>query len=152
VNVSWRIVEEEGEVYEILNQNKVQNVPQCVDLCDVGDALFHQTQVQIFARAVWLPEDFRPSNSLLRHHRLILDAVGEGYPHRSNRYVDCANAPTCHSLTYFSSAHADQLGILHYDISLGNILITRDSGNGGSEDFISDGGGILVDWDLCSRV
>ena len=68
----------EGEVYAILNWDLVRNIPQRVDFCDVGDALFHQTrQVQRFARAVWLLEDFRPSISLLRHHRLVLDTVGE---------------------------------------------------------------------------
>lgn len=59
-------------------------------------------------RAVWLAASevstFRPSISLLRHHRLILDTVGEkaaNLPVRSNRYVDYVNVPICRSLTYF---------------------------------------------------
>ena len=78
---SWRVIEDdcvmEGEVYEILNRNKVWNVTQRGDFCNVGAALLHQTQVQRFACAVQLPEDFHPSILLLRHHRLILGTVGE---------------------------------------------------------------------------
>jgi hypothetical protein len=78
---SWRDVADgvksEGEVYQMLRQGHVKNVPLCVDFCDVGEVRYHQTQARHFSEAVWLPGGLRLSIPVLRHHRLILDTVGK---------------------------------------------------------------------------
>lgn len=52
---SWRIVAAdttmEGQVYQMLNQGEVKNVPYCADFCDVGEDRYHQTQTQNFVRS-----------------------------------------------------------------------------------------------------
>ncbi|KAI0246697.1 hypothetical protein BJV78DRAFT_1157686 [Lactifluus subvellereus] len=51
------------------------------------------------------------------------------------------NVPKC--VDFCNVAHKDAYN-LGRDISVGNILLTQDS-----EDCVSDGGGVLIDWGLC---
>ncbi len=73
---SWRVkahgCRPEGEVYEILNRGHARNIPKCVEFCDVGDEAYHQTRSQTFAASLH-GKQFNTH----RHHRLILDTVGE---------------------------------------------------------------------------
>jgi hypothetical protein len=144
---SWRDVaggvKSEGEVYQMLHQGNVKNIPLCMDFCDVGGVRYHQTQTRLFSKAVWLPGGLRLSISVLRHHPLILDTVGKNLDEFSSsrqmvRAV-CA-ALVGMSLTLVISfldadttsiAHkgAYLLGVLHRDISPANILITDDNDN-----------------------
>jgi len=77
---SWRVafneVMREGEVYAILNKAKVPNIPRCSASGDVSDEVYHSTSTDRFANASWAikrTHEFTPH----RHHRLILDDVGE---------------------------------------------------------------------------
>jgi len=67
----------EGEVYEILYRNKVQNVHNAWASAASAMGSSIKRRFRYLPVLLWLPEDFRPSISLLRHHRLILDTVGE---------------------------------------------------------------------------
>jgi hypothetical protein len=74
---SWRIdcagIVPEGDVYHILESNRVPNIPHCSASGDVGE---HRTQTNRYTNASWAVKSshsFTPH----RHHRLILDHVGE---------------------------------------------------------------------------
>ncbi|KAI0245684.1 hypothetical protein BJV78DRAFT_1137314 [Lactifluus subvellereus] len=72
-----------------------------------------------------------------RHHRLILDTVGKRLDKFSN------SQELVRAVRAALIAHKDAYlhGVLHRDISLGNILITDDP---------AFDGGLLIDWDLCN--
>ncbi|KAI0253866.1 hypothetical protein BJV78DRAFT_1122546, partial [Lactifluus subvellereus] len=138
---SWRVVVPngavEGEVYRVLNGHNVKNIPQCVEFCDFGWDCYHETQTRSFYDQPWLPQGLQ-SIPIRRHHRLVLDTVGKRLDQFSNSHeLVC----TIHADIY-SVAHKEAYlhGVLHRDISFGNILIT---------DNAAFDGGLLIDWDLC---
>ncbi|KAI9442083.1 hypothetical protein BJY52DRAFT_1089943, partial [Lactarius psammicola] len=137
---SWRIVAAnttmEGQVYQMLNQRKVRNVPLCVDFCDVGEDNYHKTQTESLVHESWVPQELQYSFPVLRHHRLVLDNVGKSLENftSSHEMVRAVRAAlVAHKEAYFQ-------GVLHRDISSGNILITDDK---------AFDGGLLIDWDQC---
>ena len=155
---SWRLVIEgvpkEGDVYSKFKANGVPNVPHCSNSGDIGDDTYHSMQTDRFLNANWAPNyayDLTPH----RHYRLILDDIGQPldsfncsrdmvravcaaligqfFLSTVEVYLTDLHTPVAHKSTY-------KCGILHCDISPGNILITP----GNNFD-----GGLLIDWDLC---
>jgi len=78
---SWQVVAPnvvtESDIIRKLNDRGTPHIPLCVDSCDMGDNKFHETKTGEFSNAAWVPSGFKFSFSKLRHHRLILDAVGK---------------------------------------------------------------------------
>ncbi|KAH9018447.1 hypothetical protein EDB84DRAFT_1231509, partial [Lactarius hengduanensis] len=78
---SWRVacdgIMREGELYKILNDAKIPNIPYCSASGDVGEDTYHFTRTHAgqFVDAPWAlispTHVFTPH----RHHRLILDDV-----------------------------------------------------------------------------
>ncbi|KAH9030590.1 hypothetical protein EDB83DRAFT_2229720, partial [Lactarius deliciosus] len=77
-----------------------------------------------------------------RHHRLILDTVGK----KLNCFKSSWGLVKAINDAIIAHKEAHNIGVLHRDISPGNILITE---NTDSEGKATDGGGLLIDWDLC---
>ncbi|KAH9077764.1 hypothetical protein EDB83DRAFT_1512338 [Lactarius deliciosus] len=141
---SWRVKAAgclmEGKVYQILNDGRVPNVPTCLDFCDVGSEEHHQTHTQLIARSLAVASDHQFNTH--RHHRLILDTVGK----KLNRFKSSRGLVKAINDAIIAHKGAHNIGVLHRDISSGNILITE---NTDSEGKATDGGGLLIDWDLC---
>jgi Fungal protein kinase len=156
---SWRPllkgILKEGDVYSIFQTNGVSDVPYCSSSGDIGDKTYHLTQTDLFSvKANWAPNyvyDLTPHC----HYCLILDDIGQPFDKfkRSHDMVHAVHAALVgkfffdrvevylsDSCTLVAHQAAFKCGILHCDISPGNILITSDT---------RFNGGLLIDWDLC---
>ncbi|EJF57519.1 hypothetical protein DICSQDRAFT_69235, partial [Dichomitus squalens LYAD-421 SS1] len=133
---AWRIddadVEQEGATLEFLNDHKVKHVPTLVCHGDLGQ--FTESQDH------WLA--FRPRNTFNlerhSHYRLVMKEVGLPLEEFSGQLLQ--------SVLLFGvlSPRAFEAGIIHRDVSAGNILIYKDD----------DGKwhGLLNDWELSKRI
>lgn len=156
---SWRLllegVPKEGDVYSRFEANSVPNVPRCSNSGDIGDDEYHSTQTNLLVNANWA-FSCTPDVTPHRHYRLILDDIGQPLEsfERSSDMVQAIYAALIGVffvrgvetyLIMYSLAHqsAYKCGILHRDLSPGNILITSDA---------KFSGGLLIDWDLCKDV
>ncbi|KAI0057012.1 hypothetical protein BV25DRAFT_1920545 [Artomyces pyxidatus] len=137
---TWRIdspeFAQEGETYKILQAAKVKNIARFIGACDVSDAegVAHATLTQVYARMPWACETDYVIG--YRHYRLMLDTVGVPiWTFESSYQLISAvwDAIEGHKDAY-------EAGILHRDISVGNILIGP------------DGRGLLIDWDFAKGV
>ncbi|KAF8498954.1 hypothetical protein F5888DRAFT_1633507 [Russula emetica] len=139
---SWRLVKEgipkEGDVYSRFKANAVPNVPHCLNSGDIGKEIYHSTRTDHFVNQNWNPNYVYDLTSH-RHYRLILDDIGQ--PLDSFKCSQDMVRAVYAALTAYESAH--NCGILHRDISPGNILITSDK---------TFEGGLLIDWDLCKDI
>jgi serine/threonine protein kinase len=158
---SWRLVidrvPKEGDIYSKFKANAVPNVPHCSNSGDIGNKTYHSTRTGEFIDKDWAPNYMYDFTSH-RHYRLILDDIGQpldnfkcsqdmvravyaaligkfflGILGKVEVYLSELCTPVAHESAY-------RLGILHHDISPGNILITSDK---------NFNGGLLIDWDLC---
>ena len=158
---SWRVVlngvPKEGDVYSKFEAEGVPNVPRCSNSGDIGEDRYHSTQTDRFCREGWFAR-YEYGLTRHRHYRLILDDIGqplEGFK-CSRDMVRAVRAALIGKFvigrvevyvaergTRVAHKHAYKCGILHRDISPGNILITSD------ERFE---GGLLIDWDLSKDI
>ncbi|GJJ09174.1 hypothetical protein Clacol_003396 [Clathrus columnatus] len=129
---SWRLDSQtpEHDVYHRLRTSNVSHIPTVVE---GGDILDHETFTQglLEEKLVWIRN---PSRRLKkhRHYRLILKEIATPlHSFSSTKILVSAirDAMEAHRAAYFSA------GILHGDISSGNIMIYNN-------------GGLLIDWDL----
>jgi hypothetical protein len=90
---SWRIVHDdvipEGEIYAMLHQKSVPNVPHCLNCGDIGDEIYHKTQTHKFIS--YMPKGSESKVIIHRHYRLVLDTVGRQL-HDFKRSKDMARA------------------------------------------------------------
>ncbi|KAI0057010.1 hypothetical protein BV25DRAFT_1920543 [Artomyces pyxidatus] len=137
---TWRIdspdFAPEGETYKILQAAKVKNIAKFIGACDVSDTESgeHATLTQVYARMPWACKT--QDMVRYRHYRLMLETIGEPiWTFKSSYQLISAVWDTIegHSGAY-------EAGILHCDVSVGNILIGP------------DGRGLLIDWDLATSV
>ncbi|KAL7277817.1 hypothetical protein ACG7TL_008761 [Trametes sanguinea] len=148
---TWRVNHEgtrkEGDILGYLNEQGVENIP--TRLCH-GDVFPPEFQATI-SHVVWAEENPKVLACTLkahRHYRLVVEEV-------CLPMNDFVNAD---ELIYFTtrciSAHSSayQKGILHRDISAGNVLIFP-------REYIDDDGklqidrdGLLTDWELSKDV
>jgi serine/threonine protein kinase len=160
---SWRIniigVPKEGDTYAILRAHDVPHIALCSNSGDIGDDTYHSTQTHFFFDADWIPSKPAAEFTPHRHYRIVLDTIGTPLE-RFKCSQDMVRAihvsligeffgswNVCFTLmddvtTIAHKAAYQDCGILHRDISPSNILISE--GN--------DGGGLLIDWDLCKIV
>ncbi|GJJ09181.1 hypothetical protein Clacol_003403 [Clathrus columnatus] len=129
---SWRLDSQtpEHDVYDRLRSNNVPNIPTVIE---GGNVLDHETFTQdlLGENLVWIRD---PPTRLKkhRHYRLILKEIATPlHSFSSTKILVSAihDAIRAHRAAYFSA------GILHRDISSGNIMIYNN-------------GGLLIDWDL----
>ena len=157
---SWRLllddIHPEGVVYERLHQNSVPNVPYCSMASDVAEE-YHRSQTDKFASRYWsnpYMHQFTPH----RHYHLVLDTIGQRletfkssrkmvkglYASLLGKLAQCWQSRNV-SLTRITAHRAAyKAGILHRDLSPGNIMLVD------SETNIQDG--MLIDWDLSKFV
>jgi hypothetical protein len=150
---TWRVdlpgIEQEGKTYWLMEEAQVRNISPC---SAAGDIKGHRTVTHLYNNKSWACK----GRKLVPHHhyRLVLDIIGDSLKDFSSSrtmlrcVVDALqgkcflfDAPVHYSFLV-PSAHEDaynKAGILHCDISVGNILITN-------------GHGILIDWDLSKRM
>ena len=85
---SWRInlpdIQKEGEVYKILNEANVANVPQCLVSGDISTD-YHATKTNLYAGKPW---NCRSDLRLIPHQhcRLVLDVYGRVLYEYSSSY------------------------------------------------------------------
>ncbi|KAF9475561.1 hypothetical protein BDN70DRAFT_864698 [Pholiota conissans] len=128
-------IEKEGDIYKILEDKEVKNTAAFGMGNDVRD---HETVTQDLASRTNLPWLTRGKRlTPLRHYRMTLNNVGRGLSlfKSSHEFISAiADAMEAHDEAYHKA------GILHRDISIGNIM------------FRGDGKGMLLDWDLCIKL
>ncbi|KAF5371807.1 hypothetical protein D9758_003396 [Tetrapyrgos nigripes] len=129
----WRIDSpefmSEGEIYKLLEEKGVRNIPSCVIAGDVNpDSKYHSTLMQ---------RQLGESEPALRshvHYRLVLEEVGVGNVTKckdTKEFVTVLrDALTAHKDAF------DKAGLLHRDVSIGNIIV------------MGNGRGLLVDWEF----
>ena len=157
----WRLdiegVPKKGNIYSKFKTNKVPNVPCCLNLGDVGNPAFHSTQTNHYTTKPWAP-NFKYRLTLQCHYHLILDDIGQPLDSfkcsqdmmhaihatlAGKVFLDRVEVCLSESFTPIAYKFAYDYGILHCDISPGNILITSDD---------NFAGGLLIDWDLCKDI
>ena len=146
----WRVdangIEKEGDIYKKLHENEVPHTP----LFDCGGDVLQgqETLGHTHTFRMWREINI----DCYRHYRMGILTVGRSLLRfkSSHEYVSAITDaiegehifPTRGIIIYHLSAHQCALvkaGILHHDISVGNILIDE------------DGRGLLIDWDLCAQ-
>lgn len=100
---SWRVLLDdilpEGDVYTMLHQKSVPNVPHCWPFGDVGDDTYHTSRTHEFVGICGEPlsRRFMPH----RHHRLVLHTIGRKLQdfNRSWEMVNAVHAALLGELT-----------------------------------------------------
>ncbi|KAH9162841.1 hypothetical protein EDB89DRAFT_1860451, partial [Lactarius sanguifluus] len=135
---SWRIdlpdIRPEGSVYKTLNGAGVRNVPRCLASGDILTAQYHKTQTWDYVKQPWACHSdthFLPH----RHYHLTLDIIGRLLVQFNSSYEMVRAVRD--ALIAHMDAH--KAGILHRDLSPGNIIMDDDRG-------------YLIDWDLSKPV
>ncbi|KAH9020340.1 hypothetical protein EDB84DRAFT_578182 [Lactarius hengduanensis] len=143
----WRTdrdgIQKEGDVYRELHDAQVPNiarlglagdVPLLPECGRTDSPAVQRTMTQEFVKD-WCPG--QPRVDPYVHYRLVLETLGSPlHTFKSTREM-CKvirGAITAHTGAY------ERVGILHRDVSAGNILITEERS------------GILIDWDLSKKV
>ncbi|KAH9017122.1 hypothetical protein EDB83DRAFT_192136 [Lactarius deliciosus] len=143
----WRTerdgIQKEGDVYRELHDAQVSNiarlglagdVPLLPECGRTDSPAVQRTITQEFVKD-WCPG--RPRVDPYVHYRLVLETLGSPlHTFKSTREL-------CRVIRDAINAHTgayERVGILHRDVSAGNILIT------------DNGSGILIDWDLSKKV
>ncbi|KAH8977385.1 hypothetical protein EDB86DRAFT_2817875 [Lactarius hatsudake] len=143
----WRTdrdgIQKEGDVYRELHDAQVSNIARLglagdvplLPECGRTDCpAVQRTMTQGFVKD-WCPG--QPCVDPYVHYRLVLETLGSPLNTFKSTRELCKvirDAITAHTGAY------ERVGILHRDVSAGNILITE------------DGSGILIDWDLSKKV
>ncbi|KAF8270304.1 hypothetical protein EI94DRAFT_1439202, partial [Lactarius quietus] len=144
---SWWVllddVTPEGEIYSRLHRHSVPNIPLCSCASNVGDDTHHKSRTHKFI----VKSKPRPSLHITshRHYRLVLDDIGRKLQSftRSWEMINVVHTSLVGTLTH----PAYKAGVLHRDISVGNIMIIDNENE--REDLR---GGMLIDWDLSKLV
>jgi len=166
---SWRVllkdIEPEGEIYRRLHENGVCNIPSCLSAGDVGPDVHHRSRTHEFTRDV-IGNGTRYKLTPHRHYRIVLGTIGRrlGEFRSTHELVNAMYAALKGETIIFFAvcvgnltpvvAHeaAYRVGILHRDISPGNMLIASDDELDRTDPYESKiEGGLLIDWDL-SRI
>ena len=154
VKDTWRVdlpgIEKEGETYRLMEEAQVKNIAPCSASGDVGN---QRTLTHLYENKLWACKAKKPLVPHC-HYRLVLDIIGESLTEFSSssemlrcvvdalegKWQSCnASAGLLISITIAHEEAYMKAGVLHRDISIGNIIIVG-------------GRGILIDWDLSKRM
>ncbi|KIJ09577.1 hypothetical protein PAXINDRAFT_172454, partial [Paxillus involutus ATCC 200175] len=127
-------VQPEHEIYAMLHEANMSNIPQVVCGGDVGGP-GSETDIHELAGAPWLCVKLKITPFV--HYRLLLDVVGRpltSFKCTKELVRGILGAMKAHWSAYQS------VNLLHRDISTGNIILT------------DDGEGLLIDWELAKKV
>ncbi|RDB29759.1 hypothetical protein Hypma_013831 [Hypsizygus marmoreus] len=144
---TWRVdlpdMEKEGQIYQTLHEKKVPYISKIVCAGDVYPSTGvdnHRTRTHLYGDSNWLKlqpkwipiEGLRPHS----HYRIVLKKIAEDLIdfESSKQLVTAAKHALEAVVAAYQEAH-----IMHRDISIGNIMITK------------KGRGLLIDWDLAKR-
>ncbi|KAH9953564.1 kinase-like domain-containing protein, partial [Russula dissimulans] len=150
---SWRVllkgIQAEGEIYRRLHDNNVPNIPPCLLSSDVGDDTYHASQTHEIVHE-HITHHTYPEITSHRHYRIVLGVIGKQLENfdRSWEVVNAMHAALkAHEAAY-------NAGVLHRDISTGNILIAGPAELADRDDQFKPKieGRMLIDWDLSSIV
>ncbi|TFY74279.1 hypothetical protein EWM64_g9734 [Hericium alpestre] len=138
---TWRAdvpdIQPEGVTYRLLHMHEV---PYIAGLVCSGDVADQRTRTQEFKAKPWAIGKMQMVLHI--HYRVVLDTIGRPLKTaKSSREI-------CVSIRHAIESHwiaYSKAGILHRDISGGNILITKSKNGVGYE-------GLLIDWELCKSV
>ncbi|KAI0629045.1 kinase-like domain-containing protein, partial [Trametes polyzona] len=140
---SWRVVHDdikkEGDVLQTLNENKVPYVPTLAYHGDLGQATLSQDLWRRYHPDVG--PDARCPLKKHEHYRLVVEEIGKpltDFESSKQLVFAMATALKAHETAY-------KLGILHRDVSAGNILLTHNPAMG---IYV----GMLNDWELAKNV
>jgi hypothetical protein len=164
---SWRVlmpgIQPEGDIYQRLHEQRVPNIPRYLVAGDVGDDTHHRSRTDEVIDKYVTPH---PCWKITphRHYRIVLGTIGRRLVEfkYTKEFVSAMHAALKGEITMFLAVSLRSLtriiaheaaygaGILHRDISAGNILIV------GKEELNSEDlnieGGMLIDWDLSKIV
>lgn len=168
---SWRVllegVKPEGEIYRLLHEKRVPNIPSYSLAEDVGNETYHRSRTD----AIIDDQNFELRDHRLRwkltsyrHYRIVLHTVGKKledfnctrefvkamFAALKGKMTICLVVRLSNLTHILAHEAACDAGILHRDISPGNILIFGEGERGDSDDQHEStiDGGILIDWDL----
>ncbi|KAI0295313.1 hypothetical protein B0F90DRAFT_1201281 [Multifurca ochricompacta] len=150
---SWRInlpgIQKEGDTYHKLHNAQVPHIAKFGLAGDVPLSPEH-SEVSLFAAQRTRTQDYlkgsegghnwcpgRPAVDPFVHYRLVLETLGRPLNTFISTRQLCEvirDAVTAHSAAY------ERAGILHRDVSSGNIMIGE------------DGYGVLIDWELSKQI
>ncbi|KAH7921106.1 hypothetical protein BV22DRAFT_1198444 [Leucogyrophana mollusca] len=135
---TWRIdhpeIGKEGDIYHQLHHHHVPHVAPFERGNDVRGGV-HRTVTQVLAEEPWVCGPRTSSLTAHIHYRMALGVVGRElttFKSTCELVTALADAVEAHKHAY------EDAGILHRDISVGNIILKNDGT-----------GGLLIDWDLC---
>ncbi|CAA7266257.1 unnamed protein product [Cyclocybe aegerita] len=128
---TWRVdgYDKEGDTYRLLHKHKV---PHIAGLLAAGDVPGRNSECGATHDVFPKPRKHR----VHIHYRLVLDTVGDPLT-RFDSTWGMVQAVYCAVQAHAAAVTA--AGILHRDISVGNIVLVPD-------------GGILIDWELSKRL
>jgi thiamine kinase-like enzyme len=172
---SWRILAEgvnpEGEIYRLLHEKRVPNIPSYSLADDVGNETYHRSQTDEIVNNQNLGlHDHRPHQKLTphRHYRIVLHTIGKKLKdfNCTREFVQAMYAALKGKMPIFLAVRLPNLthiiahkaaygaGVLHRDISPSNILIFGEGERGHSDDKheLTIDGGVLIDWDLAKII
>ncbi|KIM35933.1 hypothetical protein M413DRAFT_32162 [Hebeloma cylindrosporum] len=127
-------LEQESSILKELTAANVRNVPKYI----CGDDSGQTTRMQEFVTKAWKAGPTAESAKIKRfQHRLLTDVIG----HRISTFQSSQQLTQAIYDAYLAHTNAFSIcGILHRDISVGNILLSL------------GGTGILNDWDMARKV
>jgi len=163
---SWRVLLEdihaEGDIYSELHKHGVPNIPRCLFYGDIGHDDYHRSRTQD-VKEQYFPDQHYWRLTPHRHYRIVLGTIGTPLKNFRNtkEMAKAISAALKGKTTIFSAepvlihiiAHEvahNYAGILHRDISPGNILIFGADESRDCKDPHNStiDGGMLIDWDL----
>ncbi|CAA7260739.1 unnamed protein product [Cyclocybe aegerita] len=124
---TWRIegYEKEGDIYRELHKHGVSYIAGLVAAGDVGGVTNTCGKTSETSK-----------HRVHVHYRLVLDTVGSHLTDFDSTH-EMVTAVHCALIAHFEAV--TKAGILHRDVSVGNIIIT-------------DSGGLLIDWELSKKL
>ncbi|KAJ3506069.1 hypothetical protein NLJ89_g7078 [Agrocybe chaxingu] len=129
---TWRIegYEKEGDIYRELHKHGVSYIAGLVAAGDVGGL------TNTCGKTKDISSSSESKHRIHVHYRLVLDEVGTHLTDFDSTH-EMVTAVHCALIAHFEAV--TKAGILHRDISVGNIIIT-------------DSGGLLIDWELSKKI
>ncbi|KDQ14417.1 hypothetical protein BOTBODRAFT_341663 [Botryobasidium botryosum FD-172 SS1] len=134
----------EGEILQRLRKANVKNVPELICHGDVGQipgVVDQRTRTNDYARCSWVCQPSRLAITPRVHYRMFITPAGQPLA----TFRDSKELLKCARDVYYAVSDAyHNLGLLHRDISMNNIVIVRDEHKNPTA--------YLIDWESSADV